>query len=98
MLDHMFGNPLVPVFRFDDMFDPPVERTGRTLTLDDEAFIRMLVKDMDNAHSTVKIVEGEENIHLYDDKRVVRAFENAVERGVKIQFVLKPALNGVVKN
>lgn len=61
--------------------------------LDDEAFIRMLVKDVDHTVRTLKIVEGEENIGLYNDERVVDAFERAIERGVKIQFVLKPALN-----
>ena len=65
--------------------------------LDDEAFIVMLVKDVDHAVRTIKIVEGEENIELYNDARVVDAFERAIERGVKIQFVLKPALDGVVR-
>ena len=97
MFDFMFGSPLVPAFRFDGMFDPPVERARRTLTLDDEAFIRMLVDDVNKTISTLKIVEGEENIELYNDARVVDAFERAVERGVKIQFVLKPALDGVVE-
>lgn len=59
--------------------------------LDDEAFIKMLVKDVNNAVRTIKIVEGEENIELYNDKRVLDAFEKAYKRGVKVQFVLKPA-------
>lgn len=63
--------------------------------LDDEAFIKMLVRDIDHTVRTLKIVEGEENIHLYDDDRVVNALESAIERGVKIQFVLKPAMSSM---
>lgn len=75
-----------------------VRKFGKPETsLDDEAFIKMLVKDVDNTVRTLKIVEGEENIGLYNDARVVDAFERAIKRGVKIQFVLKPALDGVVR-
>lgn len=65
--------------------------------MNDDAFIKLLVKDIDHAHRTIKIVEGEENIKLYDDERVSDAFERAVERGVSIKFVLKPALDGVIR-
>ena len=61
--------------------------------LDDESFIKMLVSDINHTVRTLKIVEGEENIHLYNDDRVVDAFERACERGVKIQFVLKPTIS-----
>jgi hypothetical protein len=63
--------------------------------LDDDAFIRMLVKDVNNAHNNIKIVEGVENLHLYDDERVAIALSSAVDRGVKIQFVLKPAMSSM---
>ena len=64
---------------------------------DDETFIKMLVSDINHAHRTVRIVECDENIHLYNDDRVVKAFCSAVERGVSIKFVLKPAINGLVR-
>lgn len=70
--------------------------TTRDTSLDDESFIRMLVEDVDSTVRTLKIVEGMENIELYNDDRVVDAFERACERGVKIQVVLKPALNNRV--
>ena len=59
--------------------------------LDDEAFIKLLVNDIKKARRTIHIVEGDENIELYNDPRVKNAFEKACERGVKIQFVLKPS-------
>lgn len=89
----MFSNPLVPCFMFGhprhlvncfklETYEPP---------LDDEAFIKMLVNDINHAVRTIKIVEGEENIELYNDERVAAALEQAYSRGVKIQFVLKSA-------
>jgi phosphatidylserine/phosphatidylglycerophosphate/cardiolipin synthase-like enzyme len=92
----MFRNPLVPSF-FENIFGshPAVGRFKLETyepALDDEAFIKMLVDDINHAVRTIKIVEGEENIELYNDERVADAFKQAYSRGVKIQFVLKHAL------
>ena len=76
----------------DDLFGSFKSETYED-ALDDESFIKMLVSDINHTVRTLKIVEGEENIHLYNDDRVVDAFERACERGVKIQFVLKPAIS-----
>ena len=95
----MFRNPMCPtLFDFgkswfldkQDESDPIPKK--QQFSLNDEAFIKMLVDDINSAYKSIKIVEGMENIELYNDERVIKAFKNAIKRNVKIQFVLKPAI------
>ena len=74
------------------LFDYFKSSISKTYDADDETFIVMLADDINNARYTIKIVECEDNMPLYDDVRVVDAFEKAIDRGVKIQFVLKPCI------
>ena len=93
----MFYNPLVPFgfggdwFGHDKCREITPAQKKREFLLNDEAFVKMLVDDVNSAYESIDIVEGVENIELYDDERVVKAFEDAVKRGVKVRFVLKPS-------
>lgn len=77
------------------LFDHFKRSQPETYDASDETFIVMLADDINGAHSTIKIVESEDNMPLYYDVRVVDAFERAIERGVKIQFVLKPGVGEI---
>lgn len=71
------------------------QSTAETYDASDETFVAMLAADINDARCTIKIVESEDNMYLYDDARVVDALERAIERGVKIQFVLKPCIGEI---
>lgn len=90
--------PFSPWFNsigFVKLFDYHKYSPFNTYGSDDETFIKMLVDDVNRTHNTIKIVESEDNMPLYDDARVVDAFDKAIERGVKIQFVLKPGVGEI---
>ena len=59
----------------------------RHIENNNELAVESLVKDINKAHKTIRIVGGTATPEVYNDEKVKNAFNRAIQRSVKIQVV-----------
>lgn len=82
------------LYEFFSVFVASRRRYLQFDTNDNEKAVNWLVEDLENAKTALKIVGGLAVIEVYNNPAVKKALINAIKRGVWIQAMFGPALDG----